>query len=195
MDGATFIYKEPFLCFAAEVFAEAFPQARFVHIIRDGRDTADSMARSYPHALSDQVLSSDVLSSLKVSEIGRWRTVDGFNIPWWVSEQDLSGFRTGDRYIRYLMLWKTMTERAMQLGNLGPSRYREVRYEDLVANPVEEGARIAGLLSLDVAPAYRNRLGKARSDSVGISRRNARGPRATDDVAVAGLLCRLGYDV
>jgi len=85
LEGKLFCYKEPFLCFAIEHFAAHFPNAKFLHIIRDGRDNADSMERTYGDALSDDVLSDDLLSYNKVSEIGFWNRVDGFNHPWWNS--------------------------------------------------------------------------------------------------------------
>lgn len=88
LSGLTFCYKEPFLCFAAKEFAEHFPSARFIHIIRDGRDNADSLCRSYGDALSDKVLTSQILSLSKVSEIGFYKTSSGFNYPYWVSECD-----------------------------------------------------------------------------------------------------------
>ena len=84
MKNLVFCYKEPFLCFAATQFAEHFPNSKFIHIIRDGRDNADSMCRTYADALTNRTLSSDTLCMNKVSEIGKWNRVDGFNFPWYV---------------------------------------------------------------------------------------------------------------
>ena len=50
------IYKEPFLAFAPQLAYRAVPDAKIVHIHRDGRDCADSLERKY-HTLTDEKLS------------------------------------------------------------------------------------------------------------------------------------------
>jgi hypothetical protein len=118
LDGITFCYKEPFLCFAATKFADHFPNSRFIHIIRDGRDNADSMCRTYGDALSDDILASDSLSLNKVSEIGFWRRIEDFNFPYWIKADELDDFRRLTHYGRYVRLWKEMTERALGLASV-----------------------------------------------------------------------------
>lgn len=69
--------------------AELFPEARFIHIIRDGRDVALSLL-------------------------------------------DIGGGRVEDA----ALYWRRHVVRGRTAGTrLGPDRYREVRYEDLVADP------------------------------------------------------------
>jgi hypothetical protein len=82
-----------------------FPEARFVHIIRDGRDVALSYA---------------------TTEWGP-QTVEESAVRWRRSVQ--RGRRDGQR--------------------LGPGRYREVRYEALVAEPESELRILCGFLRLD----------------------------------------------
>ena len=79
-----------------------FPDARFVHIIRDGRD---------------------VIKSVNMLNWGPNDLIAGAN--WWAE------------YVRL----------GRRLGALlGPDRYIEVRYEDLVTNPVEELTKICHFL-------------------------------------------------
>src|SRR5258707_711384 len=80
--------------------------------VRDGRDNADSLERTYPDALSDEVVRSDFLSRNKNAEIGLWERRDGVNVPWWVPPADAAGFGTMSRYERCMLLWREMTRRA-----------------------------------------------------------------------------------
>ena len=196
MSGLVFCYKEPFLCFAASKFASHFPNSRFIHIVRDGRDTADSMCRTYGDALSDETLSSDALSMNKVSEIGFWNRVNGFNYPWYLQQEEYGRFRRLSSYGRYVRLWKEMTERALMLSSLVPSeRYLEIRYENVVTNPEAESYRIQKFLKKKAASSLNRKLRNAHSKSLGISKVN-QGPEMFDQaIDVAGsLLKELGYD-
>ena len=116
----TFCYKEPFLCFAAKQFAEHFPNSKFIHIIRDGRDNADSMCRTYGDALTDRTLKSNTLCMNKVSEIGKWKRDNGFNFPWYINECDYKVYASSTPYARYVWLWKEMTSRSKQLESNWP---------------------------------------------------------------------------
>ncbi|MGB3799260.1 MAG: sulfotransferase, partial [Lewinella sp.] len=196
MGNAIFCYKEPFLCFAAEAFATEFQNARFIHIIRDGRDNADSMVRRYPDALTDRILQSPELAENKVSEIGVYDMVDGTIVPWWVPDADQKSFVSADPYIRYVIMWREMVLRARRLAPLGPDRYLEVKYEDFVSNPIEEAEKILRFLGNPMSPTLRKRLGKARTGSISIAKQNqgdAKYQAATD--ASEGLLRELGYTV
>jgi hypothetical protein len=196
LDGALFCYKEPFLCFAADKLARHFPSARFVHIVRDGRDNADSLERTYPEALSDEVLRSDFLSGNKNSEIGPWRTIDGVNVPWWVPPADAARFGGLTRYERCVLMWREMTRRARDVGRVAPDRYLEVRYEDLVREPVRWGREVVEFIGREFTPGVRRAFGRAVTSSVGIGRRNQNADRIRDAGAIAGPLLRdLGYEV
>jgi hypothetical protein len=101
--------KMPAYVLHLPVLAGMFPEARFVHIIRDGRDVA--------------------LSSMAV-EGHRLDTVD------------------------LALNWKLRVGTGRADGRaLGPSRYHEVRYERLVAEPGAEVAVLCGFLDLDFEPA------------------------------------------
>ena len=79
-----------------------FPDARFVHLIRDGRDTAISFL-----AMPEGIVTQS-----------------------WAHPRSLQDFACE---------WRVEVEAARQLGGrVGPRRYVEVRYEDLVAEPERE---------------------------------------------------------
>jgi hypothetical protein len=196
LEGALFCYKEPFLCFTADKFARVFPNARFVHIVRDGRDNADSLERAYPDALSDEVLKDDFLSGNKNTEIGLWTKLDGVNVPWWVPAADAARFGKMSRYERCVLMWREMTLRARALGKSHPERYFELRYEDLVSDPQRRGKELLSFLGRPYDRRAQRAFGKAFPGSVKISLRNQDRARIRAAEALAGPLLReLGYDV
>lgn len=102
-----------------DLLARSFPRARFVHLVRDGRNVVPSL--------------------LEVAH-GPTRFPDG--VEYWHTRV-LTGRRTGER--------------------LGPGRYREVRYEDLVADPEPQLRELCGFLELSYSPAmleYPTRVGE-----------------------------------
>jgi hypothetical protein len=196
VEGSLFCYKEPFLCFAADKFARHFPKAKFVHIVLDGRDNADSLERTYPDALSDSVVRCDFLSRNKNSEIGPWEKIDGVNVPWWVPAEDMPTFGRMSRYERCVLMWREMTVRARELGRLVPERYFEVRYEDLVRDPCGRGQAMVAFLGREYGRRTHRAFTRAFAGSVAISRRNQSAERLRAADAIAGsLLWQLGYEV
>ena len=100
--------KTPPFLMHMRMLAEEFSEARFVHLVRDGRDVVLSL-RDQPFAPSS--------------------------------------FTGAAEY------WAGRVRRARQAGKrLGPERYREVRYEDLVADPERELRALCGFVELDYRP-------------------------------------------
>jgi Sulfotransferase family len=101
--------KTPPFLMHMRMLAEQFPEARFVHLVRDGRDVVLSL-RDQPFAPSS--------------------------------------FTGAAEY------WAGRVRRARQAGErLGPDRYRELRYEDLVADPERELRALCEFVELDYTPA------------------------------------------
>lgn len=191
-----FCYKEPFLCFAAKDFANHYPNARFIHIIRDGRDNADSMNRTYPHALSDRVLKDENLTKNNNSEIGIWRRYQGFSIPWWISQGEEDRFIGSSKYERNFLMWAEMISRAREIRNaLGEDRYFEVKYEDFVIDPLAVSDQILKFLGVASNKRMTAQLKKAFSTSIGINKKNNSKVRVEQVGGPAyALLQELGYD-
>ena len=195
MRDLVFCYKEPFLCFAAMQFAEHFPNSKFIHIIRDGRDISDSMCRTYGDALTDETLKSDILCMNKVSEIGKWNRKGEFNYPWYIDTINYDMYRSLSPYGRYAWLWKEMTTRSMDLKeHIAPNRYLEVRYEDIAVNPIKESKRIEKFLGRKTEKNFERNLKKIHSKSLQISQKNQSAEKLNEAMQVAGeLLIKLGY--
>jgi hypothetical protein len=151
-----------------------FPDARFVHLVRDGRDAA--------------------LSFLSVPA--------GIMTEGWGYPRDAAGFACQ---------WATEVPAARALGaRVGPTRYLEMRYEALVADPAAELRRVcefAGLVFGDDMLAYIGQTDSARKEHhqrlnepprVGVrswrTEMSAADRAAFEDVA-GDLLHELGYDV
>jgi hypothetical protein len=98
--------KTPNHVLAIPLFASVFPEARFLHLIRDGRDVALSLV-DVPH--------------------------------WGPNDVATAALR-----------WKQFVEAGrLAAGALDPSRYREVRYEELLEEPEETLRDVCGFVGLD----------------------------------------------
>jgi Sulfotransferase family len=115
---ARYAEKTPVNVLHLELLATTFPEARFVHLIRDGRD----VALSY--------LDADFGATSVPEAAVHWR-----------------------RFVR---------EGRRAGAVLGPGRYREVRYEDLIAGPEDVLRSLCDFLELSFDPAmltYHTRAG------------------------------------
>ena len=151
-----------------------FPNARYVHLIRDGRDAA--------------------LSFLRMPEGTFTRT--------WAHPRTSAEFAC---------LWRTEVEAARELGRrVGPPRYLEVRYEDLVAAMEAVVKRICEFAHLPYEPSMLEYAGAVDVSGKPHQQRLLEPPRSgvrdwrtqmdAEDVssfeAVAGaLLSALGYEL
>jgi hypothetical protein len=165
--------KSPMYACHIDTLAEIFPGAQFVHIIRDGRDVAQSMLRAYT---TRRFMYVDICYAT----------------------------RTWTRSVR--------TARASG-ERLGPARYTEVRYEQLVRDPRATLVEICAFLGEEFEPAmaHPDEIARSSYHSKGIhaatrepvSAARVGGWRTTmaarDIVlfhAAAGdLVAELGYDV
>ena len=166
--------KTPMYMRHLPLLGRLFPEARYLHLIRDGRDAA--------------------MSFLQMP--------DGVVTKTWAHPKTASDFACQ---------WKTEVEAARALGGrVGPSRYLEVRYEDLVESPGHHLERISEFAELSYDPAmlgYAGQVdlsGKPHQQNLGRpptpGLRNWRQELGPDDVrgfeAVAGgLLQSLGYEL
>ena len=101
--------KTPPFLMHMRMLADLFPEARFVHLVRDGRDVVLSL-REQPFAPSS--------------------------------------FTGAAEY------WAGRVRRARKAGErLGPDRYRELRYEDLIAEPERKLRGLCEFLDLEYTPA------------------------------------------
>ena len=166
--------KTPLYMQHLDLLERLFPDARFVHLIRDGRDAA--------------------LSFLSVQA--------GLMTEGWGHPRDAAGFACQ---------WATEVASARELGaRVGGQRYRELRYEALVADPEGELRTVCSFAGLEYDPAMLDYVGQTDSARKAHQQRLNEPPRqnvrewrtemsesdrhAFEEVAGA-LLAELGYEV
>lgn len=180
--------KTPQNVFIAHSLADAFPDARFVHIVRDGRDATVSY-----------------LEKPWVRQVYAWtRRRDpggqpyGPFAPFWIEPERRAEFESTSDLHRAIWVWRRHVQAAREAGQeIDAGRWMEVRYETLQAAPHGEGDRILdflGVTDLHQRAQLHTALDAADPGSVG------RWRGKLDDVALevidreAGkLLAELGY--
>src|SRR5690606_32040121 len=183
------VFKEPFLSFAPEIVLESMPGAPIVHLVRDGRDVANSLVRSY------DVLTDERLVDLSHSEMHLGRRVDHRYVPWWVEEGAEDAFLAAVPYVRAIWMWKVMVARCeVAFAPLeAAARVLEVRYEAFMREPVAVGDGIAAHFGARPTANFHRRLRRAHLDSIGSYRkRDPKEVSAAERIA-GDALERLGY--
>lgn len=186
--GLRFCEKTPTNSLLIPFLDRAFPDAQFIHIVRDGRDASVSL-RSKPWLLAASAGST-------VREPGGY--LHGPYAPWWVEKGREQGFQETSDIHRMIWAWRRYVEAALRDGRpLGAGRYLEIRYEDLVAEPRAHGDRILDFLDVQrplSRGSFLRALDRAEPGAVGTWRRelSVRDLEVIDADA-GGLLQDLGY--
>jgi hypothetical protein len=187
------IYKEPFLAFSPQLAYAAMPQARLLYIVRDGRDVADSLVRTYG------VLTDARLADLESDEVAMGRRVGERYVPWWVGEGEEEAFLDASPFLRAVWMWREMVRRCgaffQRADVVASGRVLHVRYEELISEPLVQGQRIAAHLGEPVSPMMRRRLANAHPRSVGIHTRLEESEIAAAEQLAGEELEALGYEL
>jgi hypothetical protein len=111
-----------------------FPDARYVHLVRDGREVTQSLS-----------------------------TVEWWNDHkvWWDGRTPLEMERAGQSRLAICARnWvNELRELRQQLAQVERDKVHELRFEDLLRNPVGELERIIRFLGLEIPAEYRNSIG------------------------------------
>ncbi len=156
-----FCEKTPGNCFILPFLHETFPSAKFINIIRDGRDSAISLANKpwYQISMNDKYR----------------RDPDGYLFGsgkrFWVESDRIKEYEnTTDRH-RCIWLWKRYVEEA-RLGceQIPQDQLLEIRYEELVSNPTSNAEAILDFLDITDKKSRQMFIdtvhGRARIDSI-----------------------------
>jgi hypothetical protein len=185
------IYKEPFLAFAPEYTYESLPGARLIYIVRDGRDVADSLVRTY------DVLTDQKLTHMNTAEAPMGREWGGRFVPWWVEVGREDDFLSASAYVRAIWMWAVMVRRCRAFFSedrvIDQGGVLHIRYEDMVDDPQEWGRRITEHIGGAMTRRMRHRIESAHSRSIGTYKRRTT-QELTEAVRVAGVELRAhGY--
>jgi len=174
--GLRGVEQTPEVAFVLGAALEAYPAARALHVVRDGRDVVCSL-------LERGWLSAERNGG---DDAG---LPYGARARFWVEPGRRDEFEAASDATRAAWAWRSYVEAAR---NGGP-RTLEVRYESLVDDPERAAATLAA--HLDVEPAlFAGRLAPAHDRSVGRFRRDLAPEQLADVEREAGvLLGELGY--
>ena len=182
----------------AEVLEEAarvYPEAKVIHIVRDGRDVAASVMRFMWERPKGEEGGIYGLEPEEIERRDRYRADP-------TSVLASEGLFTEKRLRVIARGWATEVARAVERGpDVLGDRYAEVRYEALIARPEEELGRLLTFLGADAS----EEAAKGCVESAGSGRLSQKGTRGWQTVfterdrrvfkAEAGeLLVELGYE-
>lgn len=134
-----FVEKQPRAALIIPFLDRAFPNAQFIHLIRDGRDVALSFSKK-------NWLSS-TQANLDEHEPGGYRK--GPHARLWVEKDRITEFESTTDIHRCIWAWRRLTEAVLQAcSNFPPDKYHELRYESLVKNPINEGHKLLNFMGI-----------------------------------------------
>lgn len=174
--GLRGVEQTPETAFLAPALVRAFPQARLVHLLRDGRDVVCSL-------LEKGWLSADRGGG---DDAG---LAYGAHARFWVEPERRDEFRHASEARRAAWVWRAYVS---AIRTSGTTPY-EVRYEAMATDPAETAVGLATYLDAP-ADALAPALGEAHAGSIGRFRRDLSPGQLADVEAEAGpLLHELGY--
>jgi Sulfotransferase family len=168
------VEQTPEMAFLVQAIPRAYPEARVVHIVRDGRDVVCSLLEK-PWLSRDQTEADDA------------GVPYGAHARFWVEPERRAEFEAAGEARRAAWVWRSYLA-AARLGDV-----LEVRYEDVAADPARVGAALARHLG---APAdlIVGALRHAHAESVGRYRTDLAPEQLAEVEDEAGWLLReLGY--
>lgn len=168
------VEQTPEMAFLVRAIPRAYPEARVVHMVRDGRDVVCSLLEK-PWLRREQ------------SEADDAGVPYGAHARFWVEPERRAEFEAAGDARRAAWVWRSYLAAAREGDVL------EVRYEDVATDPARVGAELARYLDAPAGPLV-SALGRAHAESVGRYRADLTAEQLADVEDEAGSLLReLGY--
>lgn len=170
------VEQTPEVAFVLPAVAQAFPRARLVHVVRDGRDVACSLVeRAWLSA--DRGGADDAGAAF------------GAHVRFWVEAERAEEFTRSSEARRAAWAWRRYVTAVRESG----VPCLEVRYERMVTSTATVADELARALDAPAGPLA-EALGDAHAGSVGRYRRDLTAEQVADVDAESGrLLAELGY--
>ena len=174
--GLRAVEQNPETAYVLAGALDAYPEAKALHVIRDGRDVVCSLLeRGWLRA--DRAGSDDAQQPY------------GAHARFWVEPDRRDEFARATEARRAAWAWRCYVTAARAV----PMRTVELRYEALTDDPEAEAERVAAELAAEPEP-LRRAFAEVHSSSVGRWRRDLTAAQIGDVEAEAGaLLAELGY--
>jgi hypothetical protein len=187
--GRRAVEQTPEATFLIPQLAAAFPDAQFVHLVRDGRDVVASL------------IERGWLAGAPATVADGEPTVDDAGLPigdharFWVEPGRAVEFERSSEVRRCAWAWRQYeSTAALHLGQLAPVRVARVRYEELAATPEEVAAQLARSLGVPAVEAFVRGFKGMHAASVGRYTEVLTADQLAEVEAEAGnLLQDLGY--
>ena len=178
--GVRGVEQTPEDAYVIEAIAQAYPNAQFVHVVRDGRDVVCSLLeRGWLSERSDGADDAGLAY--------------GPHARFWVEPGREQEFREASDARRAAWAWRRYVTAALA-GLDGRSNAFELRYERLAAEPAATARELAAFLDAPAGPLTAT-LGAVHTRSVGRYREQLTSAQLADVEDEAGpLLRQLGYD-
>ena len=168
------IEQTPEMAFLVSVIALAYPEARIVHAVRDGRDVVCSLLEK-PWLRPGHA---------HVDDAG---VQSGAHARFWVEPERRAEFETATDARRAAWVWRSYLTAARKGDAF------ELRYEDVASHPERVANELARFVGAPAEPLV-TALARAHAESVGRYRRDLDADQLADVEAEAGQLLReLGY--
>jgi hypothetical protein len=171
------VEQNPETSFVLRGALAAYPSAKAIHVIRDGRDVVCSL-------LERGWLNPDREGTDDANQ------AYGAHARFWVEPERREEFARASEATRAAWVWRRYVTAARSAD---PGRTIEIRYESLTADPAGEAERVARALDADAGPLH-DAFRVAHGDSVARWRTDLTTEQLADVHAEAGeLLAGLGY--
>ncbi|MGI8628127.1 MAG: sulfotransferase [Geodermatophilaceae bacterium] len=185
--GLRFAEKNPENCFILPFLHSTFPDASFIHIVRDGRDVAVSLSEK------PWLSAASAGSGLRGRGDQPWGPYPRF----WVEPDRREEFMSVSDLERTGWCWRRFTEAGLSgAAELPADRVLLVRYERMVTQPEAVAESVADFLALGVPSRQMLHGAMTAADPSSVGRwRHALPAAGLDDVLKQALplLTRLGY--
>jgi len=132
--GSVIAFKIPDVIYVIPKLKEYYPSMRVLTVLRDAVDTINSlMAKNW---FSLETKNSDLIWPFTIQ--------NGANIPYWVKEGDEAAWIAMSELDRAAYYYIRVNEKVTEI----PDRI-EIKYSDIIKNPLMEAERIAEVLNLN----------------------------------------------
>jgi hypothetical protein len=156
-NGLRFIDKAPRNCLRLPFIDAIFPDARYVYLQRDGRENVNSLINAWRSP------------RYRTYELPQPHSIPGVDPRWWkfVLYPGWQEDTRGPLEVVCAKQWTVSNEYALEASKkIGLDRWIEVRYEELVDDPVEQVARLMEFLGLPYEREVRDRAAASKTTPV-----------------------------
>jgi hypothetical protein len=166
-----FVDKTPLNCFRHRLLNSIFPDAKFIHIIWDGRAVAFSIKN-------------------KIEIAGDSNTL--FNVGFKEILGDKYQLQRSELY-NYGLAWAEFVRKGREASTYGKSRYYEVCYENLVTEPYKELRKILDFCELDWYGEFEDKIPSTQDMNKKWKQKASQDQRADMEESTYELRTILGY--